>query len=511
MAIYHCSFKHGSKGSGASSLAKADYICREGKYSDKPDLEYSTSGNMPEWAQSEPRAFWTASDQYERANGRVYSEIEVALPREISPEQRQKLVKDFVNEQFGENHPYTIAIHNPPAALDGGEQPHAHIIFSQRKLDGIERNEEQFFKRANAKEPEKGGTAKDRIWHNTEKLQQIRESWERHYNRYSPEKVSCKSLKALGIDREPERHLGPKKTHMDSQEARKIMETREDLKKLEAIKREMVALSREIETTRRDQKKQPPPTPKRQAKQTRPETLDALVQMLAYGTVEMDSVNKIVARAPGEDEAAHRKRLGMYQPVFERAMSERRENLAPRAQVEAELWPARSELARQAKQIEQGWVDYQSRRDPWEQDGKRNSWKYAPPREGFIALAADYLKSPERKAWDKEGKALADEECRLNIEGRRTQDNQERVEQEITTDREGGGQVHHRQIEAAQRDRLYRQLDANSQSITAACADLDHVRLEQKQKQEQDKERARQERQKQIKGLELELDKGQDR
>jgi hypothetical protein len=257
MATYHCSVKHGSKGKGASGAAKADYICREGKYADKPDLEYKESGNMPEWAQDSPRAFWNVGDQCERANGRVYTEIEVALPREISPDQRRELVQNFIREQLP-GHPYTVAIHTPKATLDGGDQPHAHIIFSERKLDGIERNPEQFFKRANAKEPEKGGTAKDRTWNEREKVQQIREAWEEHYNCYSPEQVSCRSLKEQGIDREPERHLGPKMARPDAPEAGKVMETREDLKNLAKIEREMVKLSREIETAKLNQAKQPP-------------------------------------------------------------------------------------------------------------------------------------------------------------------------------------------------------------------------------------------------------------
>lgn len=246
MATYHCSIKHGSKGSGTSSAAKADYICREGKYDDKPDLEHKESGNMPEWAQNDPRTFWQAADEHERANGRVYTEIEVALPREISPDQRQELVEKFIQEQIGNNHPYTVAIHSPPAALDGGDQPHAHIIFSERKLDGIERNEEQFFKRANAKDPENGGTAKDRTWNEREKVQQIREAWEQHYNKYSPEQVTCRSLKAQGVDREAERHLGPRMARTAA--ADKTVEIRNDRKELEAIEREMIQLSREITT-----------------------------------------------------------------------------------------------------------------------------------------------------------------------------------------------------------------------------------------------------------------------
>ncbi|MCL9358555.1 hypothetical protein MU767_23775, partial [Salmonella enterica subsp. enterica serovar Enteritidis] len=37
--------------------------------------------------------------------------------------------------------------HNPKASIDGGEQPHAHIMMSQRINDGMERSPEQYFRR----------------------------------------------------------------------------------------------------------------------------------------------------------------------------------------------------------------------------------------------------------------------------------------------------------------------------------------------------------------------------
>ena len=46
------------------------------------------------------------------------------------------------------------------AAADGGEQPHVHLMFSERQRDGIERDPEQYFRRYNAKAPEKGGARK---------------------------------------------------------------------------------------------------------------------------------------------------------------------------------------------------------------------------------------------------------------------------------------------------------------------------------------------------------------
>ena len=50
--------------------------------------------------------------------------------------------------------PYTLAIHRGGA---NGENPHAHLMFSERGHDGIERSAEQCFKRYNAKAPEKEG------------------------------------------------------------------------------------------------------------------------------------------------------------------------------------------------------------------------------------------------------------------------------------------------------------------------------------------------------------------
>ncbi len=212
MASYHCSVKVGGKGKAAFHAA---YISREGKYSDSPryeDLECSGYGNIPKWAEHNPAHFWQAADEYERANGATYREIEVALPRELTPEQRRDLVENFVQSELGERHAYQWAIHTPKAALEGGEQPHAHIMYSERTNDEIERDPSQYFKRYNAKNPERGGCKKDSAG-TEERLLATRQSWAEiqnaHLARYGhAARVDHRSLKAQGIDREPEFHLG---------------------------------------------------------------------------------------------------------------------------------------------------------------------------------------------------------------------------------------------------------------------------------------------------------------
>ncbi len=160
MAIGRLSMKVGKAGKAGPHAA---YIAREGQYANRLErgerLEATEADNMPAWAQSNPLAFWQAADAYERKNGTTYREMEIALPRELDAEQRAALVREFVRQEIGDRHAYQWAIHVPTAA-DGGEQPHVHLMFSERQRDGIERDPEQYFKRYNAKAPEKGGARK---------------------------------------------------------------------------------------------------------------------------------------------------------------------------------------------------------------------------------------------------------------------------------------------------------------------------------------------------------------
>lgn len=212
MASYHCTVKVGGKGKAASHSA---YISREGKYSGREryeDLESTAYGNMPKWAAHNPAHFWNAADEHERANGATYREIEVALPRELDPTQRRALVEDFIAQEIGDKHAYQWAIHTPNAALEKGEQPHAHIMYSERTRDGLDRDPAQYFKRYNTKAPEKGGCRKDSAG-TEERLQATRQRWadvqNLHLERHGHEaRVDHRSLKAQGIERRPEKHIG---------------------------------------------------------------------------------------------------------------------------------------------------------------------------------------------------------------------------------------------------------------------------------------------------------------
>ena len=93
MAIGRLSVKVGKAGKAGPHAA---YISREGQYAQRLErgekLEATEAGNMPAWATAQPQQFWQAADAFERANGTTYREMEIALPRELQPEQRLSLI-----------------------------------------------------------------------------------------------------------------------------------------------------------------------------------------------------------------------------------------------------------------------------------------------------------------------------------------------------------------------------------------------------------------------------------
>src|SRR5665213_2304999 len=154
MAHYHTHVRPGPKGAGAEH---AQYIERGGRFSAERygEIGEHERGNLPEWVGGSAARFFAAADQYERANGNSYREFELALPVELTDGERGALVRAFVAEQLAERHAYAWAIHEP-----AGHNPHVHIMFSERLRDGVERGPEQYFKRADSKQPERGGHAK---------------------------------------------------------------------------------------------------------------------------------------------------------------------------------------------------------------------------------------------------------------------------------------------------------------------------------------------------------------
>ena len=193
MAIFHLSFSNGKVGKG---LAHFKYIMGEDRYSYKENEVIYEKHNMPPHISA--KDFWQSADAYERANGRVYKEIRIALPNGFSKKENQDLLNKFLEKELGNDFYYSAVIHDKDSSEDEIRNVHAHIMVCPRKIDEIERDIKQFFSRYNSKNIEEGGALKDPYWNKKETLTHFRESWEETLNsaleKKNWRKVSCKSL-----------------------------------------------------------------------------------------------------------------------------------------------------------------------------------------------------------------------------------------------------------------------------------------------------------------------------
>jgi len=206
--MFHCQLKAGTKGKSASAVKHSDYVLREGKYADRSPLEGPMGyGNMPSFAQDDPRTFWEMSDRYEGKVQTVYREAELAFPVNSTPEQRRGMIDSFCQKNLG-GFAYMYAIHS-----DKGN-PHAHLMFCDREQDSIDRPVDLFFKRAAAPyrhrktkemvaaDPSKGGCGKADEWVGKDRGRhtvKVRKSWADIENAHfksigSSERVDHRSL-----------------------------------------------------------------------------------------------------------------------------------------------------------------------------------------------------------------------------------------------------------------------------------------------------------------------------
>ena len=264
VAVYHLKVGFGSRASGQSACAKNEYIEREGRYAaDGEEREHVEHGHMPAWAQDDPHAYWQAADAHERANGRLYSEVQFALPRELDAAGRRELAGAFAAQVCGgERLPYTLALHR---GGPDGENPHAHLMFSERGNDGIARSEEQWFKRHNPTAPAQGGARKSRAAKAGDWLASTRQTWEQTANRALEQagreaRIDHRSLadrrdaaerdgdldRAAELSREPNVHLGPSRHRVGGGAA-----AREKRQKVRRVERATAANAAERDTTRR--------------------------------------------------------------------------------------------------------------------------------------------------------------------------------------------------------------------------------------------------------------------
>ena len=206
MAIYNL---RAQDDRGRSAVYRYEYTLRVDQFSYEKDSKYNDflfgqNINMPAFASEDPKLFWESCENYERANANTFRTIDFSLPAELSDEENIEIATRFTEEIFSDKFVYSMAVHSKPSSAQSIQNIHCHIMFSERKLDGIERGPKEFFKRFNRKNPHLGGCEKTDEWTSYSKLYYIRQTWERIANEklqeHGFEKISCKSLTKQRID-----------------------------------------------------------------------------------------------------------------------------------------------------------------------------------------------------------------------------------------------------------------------------------------------------------------------
>ena len=145
----------------------------------------------PSWVYDRNR-LWNAAEQAEtRKDATLAREIVVALPHELTDQQRQWLVSDFVREAFVRRGLVAdVAIHAPDRNSDS-RNFHAHILITERTISGVGKPAEEIRAPELAGEfpPDRQGDAvpvdpgfapkKDRSLYSKETLYGWREQWSR--------------------------------------------------------------------------------------------------------------------------------------------------------------------------------------------------------------------------------------------------------------------------------------------------------------------------------------------
>jgi hypothetical protein len=228
---YHLSAQVIKRSAGRSAVAAAAYRAGERlkdprtgfihDYSRRKGVvhaEIMAPRDAPEWMQDRQKLWGEIEKTVEtRADAQTARELNIALPHELTDEQRLDLVRDFVDSQFvSQGMVADFAIHRP--VRDHGDDPrndHAHIMLSMRKAG-------------------RGGfhQRKTREWNSDKQLLAWRQAFADAQNRALgragfQERVDHRTLEeqreaaqqrgdraqAIALDRQPEIHLGPRAFH----------------------------------------------------------------------------------------------------------------------------------------------------------------------------------------------------------------------------------------------------------------------------------------------------------
>ncbi|MFG1366002.1 Ti-type conjugative transfer relaxase TraA [Xanthobacter versatilis] len=228
MAIYHLSMKPVSRAGGRSAVASMAYRAgekltneRDGithDYTAKQGVEHAEivlpEGVNADWARDRSDLWNAAEFAEKRKDARVAREFEIALPHELSAEQRLEAAREMAQEladRYGAA--VDFAIHAPHEASDVRNH-HAHILMTTRQVteDGL--GEKTYLERENKWLLSNGLATTDM------QLRDLRQTWEGIANERLAMagldiRIDHRSHMERGLEISPTEHMGVHATQME--------------------------------------------------------------------------------------------------------------------------------------------------------------------------------------------------------------------------------------------------------------------------------------------------------
>lgn len=228
MAIYHLAMKPIARSGGRSAVAAAAYRAAQKFTNERDGLTHDFTrrggvehveivipkGSDADWAKDRSTLWNMAEAAEKRKDARVAREIEVALPHELTAEQRLALTREFA-QGLADHYGVAVdfAIHSPHGATDVRNH-HAHILLTTRKVEKDGLDEKADLELENRKLLALGlPTSHDQ-------LRDIRLDWEQRTNHHlalagHDLRIDHRSHRDCGLEIEPTQHIGVHASQME--------------------------------------------------------------------------------------------------------------------------------------------------------------------------------------------------------------------------------------------------------------------------------------------------------
>ncbi|WP_327208159.1 Ti-type conjugative transfer relaxase TraA [Rhizobium johnstonii] len=230
MAIYHFSMKPIARSGGRSAVASAAYRAavrltneRDGlthDFSNRTGVEHAEivlpARSSAYWAMKRS-ALWNAAERAEkRSDARIAREFEIALPHELTPDQRLVLTRAFalhLANRYGAA--VDFAIHRPGEASDI-RNSHAHLMMTTRQVTEAGLGDKTLLERENR------WLLANHLPPSQLQLKDLRQAWEHlantHLERAGHDiRIDNRSHLEAGITIEPTEHVGVHATEINRQ------------------------------------------------------------------------------------------------------------------------------------------------------------------------------------------------------------------------------------------------------------------------------------------------------